>query len=68
MRAYLRPRVGAGRGHFVGFELEAERADSDYDIRLELDARHSRPRNPDAVVALQIDEHIATAFEADLGV
>ena len=52
----------------VGFELESKRADAGNDIWFELDARHSRPGNPDTVVALEINEHDAAALETDLGV
>src|SRR5262249_51179799 len=37
-------------------------------VRLEDDIRHARAGDPDAVLALQIDQHVAPAFEADLGV
>ena len=60
--------MGEVPGRRVTFDHEAERPDARDDIGFERDVWHSISRDPYAVLALEVDEHVATVLETDLGV
>ncbi len=59
---------GGGDGHRVTFDHETERSDACDDIGFERDVWDSISRDPYAVLALEVDEEVATALKTDLGV